>query len=93
MHIPLAILTIAAKAVLAQNDFDSLFDSFGTPGKNASYDYVIVGGGTAGLTIAARLAENNTASVAVIEAGGFYEVDNADGRSVTQALPEFDLIY
>lgn len=33
----------------------------------------VVGGGTAGLTIAARLAE--TASVAVVEAGGYYQID------------------
>lgn len=34
----------------------------------------IVGGGTAGLTTAMRLSENNTASVAVIEAGSFYQM-------------------
>ncbi|KAN0061487.1 hypothetical protein ACQY0O_006334 [Thecaphora frezii] len=35
-----------------------------------SYDYVIVGGGTAGLAVAARLSENGKYSVGVIEAGG-----------------------
>lgn len=35
----------------------------------------IVGGGTAGLTVALRLVESGRFSVAVIEAGGFYEVD------------------
>jgi choline dehydrogenase len=34
------------------------------------FDYVICGGGTAGLVIAARLTENPNVTVAVIEAGG-----------------------
>lgn len=38
----------------------------------------VVGGGTAGITIASRLAENSYLSVAIIEAGGFYEVDNGN---------------
>jgi choline dehydrogenase len=50
--------------------------SFGVPGRNATYDYVVIGGGTAGLTVAARLAETNT--VAVIEAGSFYEINNGN---------------
>ena len=33
------------------------------------YDYVIVGGGTAGLCVAARLTENPEVTVGVIEAG------------------------
>ena len=33
------------------------------------YDYVIVGGGTAGLCVAARLTENPDVKVAVLEAG------------------------
>lgn len=33
------------------------------------YDYVIVGGGTAGLCVAARLTENPDVKVGVIEAG------------------------
>ncbi|KAK3377546.1 hypothetical protein B0H63DRAFT_220495 [Podospora didyma] len=47
------------------------------PGFNATYDYIVIGGGTAGLPVAARLAESG-ASVAVVEAGGFYEVDNGN---------------
>jgi choline dehydrogenase len=34
-----------------------------------TYDFVIIGGGTAGLTLAARLTENPRVTVGVIEAG------------------------
>lgn len=37
-----------------------------------------MGGGTAGLAIAARLAQDPSQSVAVIEAGGFYQIDNGN---------------
>ncbi|EMD93796.1 hypothetical protein COCC4DRAFT_65990 [Bipolaris maydis ATCC 48331] len=47
----------------------------GTPG-NASFDYVVIGGGTTGLVLATRLSA--FASVAVVEAGGFYEQDNGN---------------
>ncbi|KAI9045614.1 GMC family oxidoreductase [Aspergillus affinis] len=60
-----------------------LGSSFGKPGANATYDYMIVGGGTAGLTIASRLAlSQSNLSVAVVEAGGFYEVDNGNASVV-----------
>lgn len=36
------------------------------------YDFIVVGGGTAGLTVATRLAQNYF-NVAVIEAGTYYE--------------------
>lgn len=56
-----------------------LGSSFGVPGADATFDYVVVGGGTAGLTIASRLAQRGSnQSVAVVEAGGFYEVDNGN---------------
>jgi choline dehydrogenase len=38
------------------------------------YDYIIIGGGTAGLVMANRLSANSSITVAVIEAGGYYEV-------------------
>lgn len=61
---------------------DRLFSSgFAYPGRNASYDYIVIGGGTAGLTIASRLAATS-ASVAVVEAGGFYEVENGNNSVV-----------
>ncbi|RDW59156.1 hypothetical protein BP5796_12080 [Coleophoma crateriformis] len=54
---------------------------FGVASENATYDYVVIGGGTAGLALATRLAENESISVAVIEAGDFYEKDHGN-RSI-----------
>lgn len=64
-------------------------NNFGIWGQNASYDYVIVGGGTAGLALATRLAENTSLTVAVIEAGGFYEEDNGN----ISVVPGLSLAY
>jgi choline dehydrogenase len=46
----------------------------GIPGIDTTFDYIVVGGGTGGLTIAKRLAEDPLATVAVIEAGTLYQV-------------------
>lgn len=59
-----------------------LGSSFGIPGLNATFDYVVVGGGTAGLTIATRLVEQNAGTVAVVEAGTFYEISNGNASQV-----------
>ncbi|CAE6451424.1 unnamed protein product [Rhizoctonia solani] len=40
-----------------------------------NFDYIVVGGGTAGLALAARLSDNPKVSVGVIEAGPYYEND------------------
>lgn len=63
--------------------------SFGIPGRQATYDYVVIGGGTAGLTVASRLVEQNAGSVAVLEAGSFYEISNGNQSEV----PGFGAIY
>ena len=55
-----------------------LGSQIGLPGTNATFDYVVVRGGTGGLAIATRLAQDHGVSVAVIEAGGFYEIDNGN---------------
>ncbi len=54
--------------VLIENTIGMLSDS---PEEFAStkYDFVIIGGGTAGLTLAARLTEDRNITVGVIEAG------------------------
>lgn len=62
---------------------------FGVPGLAATYDYVVVGGGTAGLTIARRLAANASTTVAVIEAGDFYEFSNGNLSEIPAFATDF----
>ncbi|ORY57010.1 putative GMC oxidoreductase [Pseudomassariella vexata] len=71
------LLSLICLAAVVQSQQPLYSSFFGRSGVNAEYDYVIVGGGTAGLTLATRLSEAN-ASVAVVEAGGFYETDNGN---------------
>lgn len=66
-HVANAVPTRGNRSFLPRNTIS------GTPG-NANFDYVVVGGGTAGLAMAARLSENSSISVAVIEAGTYYEL-------------------
>lgn len=54
--------------------------SLGVANKDATY---------AGLTIAARLAEGTGDSVAIIEAGGFYEIDNGNASEIPGEAPLF----
>lgn len=101
MHLPLSHHLLPLSALIATaagqvNLLDYATDGignilgtyFGTAGTNATYDYVVVGGGNAGLAIATRLAEDPSISVAVIEAGGFYETDNGN-RSVVPGYANF----
>ena len=56
-----------------------LGNSFGNPGVNATYDYVIVGAGLAGSLTASRIADAlPNMTVAVVEAGSFYEISNGN---------------
>lgn len=64
------------------NGLGLLGSHFGIPFFNATFDYIVVGGGTAGLTIASRLAQNASFSVAVIEAGSFSATDNGNLSSI-----------
>ena len=63
-------------------------NSLAQPG-DATFDVIIVGGGTAGLTVASRLAENHAISVAVIESGGFYELDSGN----ISVVPGYSTFY
>lgn len=76
------VTTVAATLTDAQQVFDGRRSGI----KDAKYDYVVVGGGPGGLAMAYRLAEDRSKSVAVIEAGGFYQ--DAGNESVVPAYAE-----
>lgn len=61
------------------------------------FDYVIVGGGTAGLILAARLTEDPTVQVAVIESGksrlGDENVESPARMHHLFRNPEYDWMY
>lgn len=57
--------------------------------ENTTFDYVIVGGGTAGLTIASRLSEQESVRVVVIEAGSSYEYTSGNFSTI----PGDDVYY
>ncbi|KAI0003891.1 glucose-methanol-choline oxidoreductase [Xylariaceae sp. FL0662B] len=73
MRNPIRAAFLTAVLVVEVYGSRPIGSSFGIPGTNANYDYVVVGGGNAGLTLASRLVEQKAGSVAVIEAGTFYE--------------------
>lgn len=79
---------IAAPHILGfqANTHRLLGSSFGIPGDNATFDYVVIGGGTAGLTVATRLAEQQSGHVAIVEAGSFYEIGNGN----LSQIPAYD---
>ncbi|KAM0800964.1 putative GMC oxidoreductase, partial [Usnea florida] len=73
----LPLLVLSAAWHLCPILSNPISSSFGAPG-DASFDYIIIGAGTSGLAIAASLAADPSLSVAVVEAGGFYEVDDGN---------------
>ncbi|KLO19195.1 alcohol oxidase [Schizopora paradoxa] len=62
-----------------------------------SFDYVVIGGGTAGITVATRLAERSDLKVLLIEAGEYHgrdplvDVPGFIGRTI--ANPKFDWAF
>ena len=73
----LACIIAPSISINPSSDLNFIGTAFGVPG-NASYDYVVVGGGTAGATMASRLAQNGSYTVALVEAGSFYEIGNGN---------------
>ena len=53
---------------------------------NTRFDFIVVGGGTAGNTVAGRLAEGGKARVLVIEAGVGNSIDIEEIRTPSEAM-------
>ena len=87
----LACVSITTARIFSESiDAQNLLGShFGVPGLAGAYDYVVIGGGTAGLTVARRLASNASITVAVIEAGDFYEFSNGNFSEVPAYATDF----
>ena len=71
-------LFLSTKSTPASALHGSLFHA---PGE-ATHDYVIVGGDTAGLTVASRLAQAENFTVNVIEAGPIFVQEGGNQRVV-----------
>ncbi|KAJ5604826.1 hypothetical protein N7510_009980 [Penicillium lagena] len=62
------------------------FLTLGRPLYDATFDYVVVGGGTGGSVVATRLAQNGF-EVGLIEAGGNYEIESFNAIPAADILP------
>ncbi|KAI0716163.1 alcohol oxidase [Cerioporus squamosus] len=66
--IVLLTLSASASASLHKRATEVTTDTAGVDGQ--TYDYIVVGGGLTGITVATRLAENSSLKILVVEAGG-----------------------
>lgn len=97
----LAVLVVLASAQAPNSGLQGLIDQLrslvpgslgilaGTAGLTATYDYVVVGAGTAGTALAVRLAESG-AKVALVEAGSYYEVFHIFSFVLNRILTSID---
>ncbi|RHZ46918.1 GMC family oxidoreductase [Aspergillus thermomutatus] len=74
-----AVIALLAGAVSASSNLH-------VAGNSTEYDFIVVGGGTAGLTVATRLAQHSF-EVAVVEAGSRYEDNSFAAFPAAVVLP------
>ncbi|KEP51005.1 glucose oxidase-like protein [Rhizoctonia solani 123E] len=88
----LVFLGVASASVLPRS-----LTTDGASFASQTFDYVIVGGGTAGLAVAARLAENSSVTVGVIEAGEYIVddplIDTPQLFGKTQGNAKYDWMF
>jgi len=93
LHVAAALFLSAATATatgkVKANIQDNLGTAAGILSQDATFDYVIIGGGTAGLVMANRLGANPNITVAVVEAGAFYQITNP----LVSETPAGDVVF
>ncbi|KAF7155941.1 hypothetical protein CNMCM6106_007853 [Aspergillus hiratsukae] len=77
------MIQVATVALLAKTISTS---NLHAAGNSTEYDFIVIGGGTAGLTVAARLAQHSF-EVAVVEAGSRYEDNSLAAFPAAVVLP------
>ncbi|CAE6351120.1 unnamed protein product [Rhizoctonia solani] len=75
MKLLLSLSIITSASVITAEGLRRGLSSTGAEFASKSFDYVVIGGGTAGLTLAARLSENPKTTVGVIESGEYLPED------------------
>ncbi|KAF8604819.1 alcohol oxidase [Ceratobasidium sp. AG-I] len=91
-----ALLLLSSAAALARVSPRSL-TSDGADFSAQIFDYIIVGGGTAGLAVAARLSENPKNSVGVVDAGQYLVddplIDTPRSAGALQGNAKYDWLF
>lgn len=82
MLLQVALVSLALQASVVHADLSARAG----PLVDATFDYVVVGGGTGGNVVATRLAQNGF-TVALVEAGGLYELDSLAEVPATDVIP------
>lgn len=95
MAVAAGVSLAAARVIADEGEAAAINQLYNAKELQSSYDYIVVGSGTAGAVIAGRLAAETDASILVLEAGGSDQVDAVQipGMWPTNIMSERDWGY